>query len=136
MELIVGANIFISALISRGKTAEILFSNDFTFYTPEKIIDEIYKYKKEIILKSSLSEEDINVLISLIFSRIKIIPFNEFKSFIEESKKICPDENDVEYFALALKLNCEIWSNDKALKKQEKIEVISTKELIEKLYKE
>ena len=33
------------------------------------------------------------------------------------------------YFALALKLNCAIWSNDKKLKEQNKIQVCSTHEL-------
>ncbi len=41
-----------------------------------------------------------------------------------------PDENDIIYFALALKLKCCIWSNDKALKRQDRIMVLSTKELL------
>jgi predicted nucleic acid-binding protein len=41
-----------------------------------------------------------------------------------------PHLKDVEYFALALKLDCPIWSNEKAFKKQSRVKVISTKELI------
>lgn len=43
---------------------------------------------------------------------------------------ICPDPDDSEYFALAMKLRCTIWSNDKRLKQQEKVNIINTTELI------
>jgi len=33
------------------------------------------------------------------------------------------------YFALALKMKCPIWSNDKRLKEQKTIKIISTDEL-------
>jgi predicted nucleic acid-binding protein len=35
---------------------------------------------------------------------------------MERAREICPDENDGDYFAVALELNCAIWSNDKKLK--------------------
>lgn len=38
--------------------------------------------------------------------------------------------SDTEYFALALKLKCSVWSNDKKFKKQDKVKVYSTNELI------
>jgi len=38
----------------------------------------------------------------------------------------------VDFFALAIKLDCGIWSNEKALKeKQTKVGVFNTKELVE-----
>ena len=50
---------------------------------------------------------------------------------IQMAEKITPDPNDAEYFALALKLGCGIWSNDKKLKEQDKIKIYSTSDLIE-----
>ena len=64
---------------------------------------------------------------------IEFIPVVEYKEFLKEAELICPDPDDVEYFALALKLNCPIWSNDKALKEQSVIKVLSTSELIEEM---
>ena len=43
---------------------------------------------------------------------------------------ISPDEKDTAYFALALKLKCAIWSNDKKLKEQDKVTVYNTGELM------
>ncbi len=54
---------------------------------------------------------------------------------MHQAKSICPDPDDIQYFALALKLGCPIWSNDKALKEQNTVEVISTGELIDNLAK-
>lgn len=46
-----------------------------------------------------------------------------------QAQSITPDKYDQDYFALALKLGCPIWSNDKALKGQKRIKVYSTKEV-------
>lgn len=62
-----------------------------------------------------------------------LIPKEEIEPFIEEAEKISPDERDVLYFALALKLKCGIWSNDKKLKKQSKIKIYSTEELLKEI---
>jgi len=69
----------------------------------------------------------------IIEKRIKLIPNEEIEQFIDEAMNICPDENDIQYFALALKLNIPIWSNDKKLKEQNKVKVYSTEELKELL---
>ena len=63
--------------------------------------------------------------------RIKTIPNEETEKFIPEAERICPDKKDVDYFALALKMKCALWSNDKVLKtKQDVINVYSTEDLI------
>ena len=54
-------------------------------------------------------------------------------AYMEEADLITPDPDDVMYFALALKLNCSIWSNDKKLKHQDKIKVYFTEELVKEL---
>lgn len=64
--------------------------------------------------------------------RIEFVPVEEFKDFLKEAELVCPDPDDIEYFALALKLNCPIWSEDKRLKKQSKVKVFSTSELLKK----
>jgi len=67
----------------------------------------------------------------LISTRIDLIPNREFKDFIKQAEEITPDPDDTEYFALALKFNCPIWSQNKKLKQQDKIKIYSTEELIE-----
>jgi predicted nucleic acid-binding protein len=47
-----------------------------------------------------------------------------------KARRISPDPDDVQYFALALKLDASIWSNDKNLKNQNIVKVFSTDELV------
>ena len=54
---------------------------------------------------------------------------------IPEAKEISPHLKDVEYFALALKLGCGIWSREKAFRDQSRVKVYSTGELLELLSK-
>lgn len=131
MELVIDANIVISALISfDGKTRALIFLKNDSLISPEFILKEVEKYREIIINKSGLNKKLFEIAKSLIFSRIKLIPVSEFKDFLPKAKEICPDENDEEYFALALSKNIPIWSNDKKLKEQDKIKVYNTIELI------
>lgn len=57
---------------------------------------------------------------------ITVVPEEEYSKFMKEAEKISPDPKDTMYFALALKLKCGLWSNDKKLKEQNKVNVYST----------
>ncbi|MBS3175821.1 hypothetical protein J4457_01145 [Candidatus Woesearchaeota archaeon] len=50
-------------------------------------------------------------------------------SYFDDAENLTPDPDDMAYFAIALRLNCAIWSNDKKLKEQNKIKVYHTHEL-------
>ncbi|MBI2671997.1 PIN domain-containing protein [Candidatus Woesearchaeota archaeon] len=131
MDLIIDANVVISALISmNGKTRDLIFLEEFSLFSTEYLLEEVEKYKTEIIKKSNLDEESFKLATSLILSKIKLIPFLEFKSLISKAKDICPDPDDMEYFALALSKKIPIWSNDKRLKQQTAVKVFTTSELI------
>ena len=65
-------------------------------------------------------------------SNMNLVGAEEFGDFVEKAAKFSPDEDDIMYFALALKLNCPIWSNDCKLKEQRKIVIYSTEELTRK----
>lgn len=71
--------------------------------------------------------ELLNEIVTL--ANIKTIPAKESKQFFKKAENISPDPNDFQYFALALKLDCPIWSNDKRLKEQKFVKIYSTEEL-------
>ena len=128
MDLIIDANILFSALIKEGATCELIFSH--TLYAPEFLLEEFSKYKKYILKKTKRGETDFAELIQILKRNIIIISFKEIAPFIKQAEKICPDKNDTPYFALALKLNIPIWSNDKKLKNQKHIKIYTTEELL------
>lgn len=133
MDLVIDANILFSILIKKGKTEELLFKDTIHLFAPEFLLDEFEKYRTYIKKKTKRTDKDFDRLMRILSERINFIPNEETENLISKVKKICPDKNDVDYFALALKLNCSVWSNDKALKNQKKIIVISTEELLEKI---
>ncbi|MFB6246684.1 MAG: PIN domain-containing protein [Candidatus Pacearchaeota archaeon] len=131
MKNVVDANILFSALIAEeGKTREFILFSNVSLYAPEYLMEEIEKYEETIIKKSGLSKESIETAKSIILSRINILPKSEFRNFMNKASKICPDPNDEEYFALVLKLECPLRSDDKKLK-ESGIKVLTTSEILE-----
>jgi predicted nucleic acid-binding protein len=120
MDLLIDANILFAILIKERKTEEILLHENIHAFAPEFLLDEFKKYEQLITEKTSRRHEEFQELIDILKKRIIIISNKETQQHIKEARKISPDKKDVDYFALALKLNCAIWSNDQALKKQEK----------------
>lgn len=134
MLLVVDANVVFSVLIKGGKTLDIFILNRakkrFDFVAPEFLMVEVEKHAREIMKKTGLSIEDIRKVLDFLEKEIDFVSFEEFSEFSKKAEQISPDPNDFQYFALALKLNGAIWSNDKALKTQFAVEVLSTGEVI------
>lgn len=132
MELVVDANVVIAALISpQGHTADLFFSVPFEISAPELLLAEIEEHRLELLKKTGLTPADFDKALSFLTPRIKLFPIEELLKFLPRAKEICPDKDDVAYFALALKLNCPLWSNDKELKEQKEMKVFSTSEVLE-----
>ena len=129
MDLVIDANILFAALIKQSKTIELLLNKKFQLFAPELFLDEFEKYKDAILTKTYRTEKEFKEIINDLKEIIDIVPNKETENYIEEAKNFCPDEGDIDYFALALKLKCPIWSNDKKLKEQDKIKIYSTEEL-------
>ena len=129
MDLVVDANVLFSVLIKDSFAYSLLFSDKFHLFTSEYIFTELEKHKEELLKKTERTDEEFFRLVETLKRRINIIPLEELVPYVEEAGKITPDPDDMAYFALALKLNCAIWSNDKKLKEQNKIKVYNTHEL-------
>src|SRR3989338_6168107 len=129
MDLVIDANILFSALIKDSFNYILLLGGKFHLFTPEYIFTELEKHKEEILEKTERTAEEFFRLVETLKRRIVIVPLEELTPYVEEAEKLTPDPDDMAYFALALKLNCAIWSNDKKLKEQKTIKVYHTHEL-------
>lgn len=129
MDFVIDANVLFSALIKDSFAYNLLFSGSFHLFTPEYIFTELEKHKEEILKKTERTTEEFFRLVETLKRRIAIIPLEELVPYVEEAEKLTFDPDDMAYFALALKLNCAIWSNDKKLKEQNKVKVYNTHEL-------
>ena len=129
MDLVIDSNILFAALLKESGTSDILFKHK--LYAPEFIFEEFRKDKYYLKGKTKRTEENFNELFDLFKRNVILIPKEEIGPFIGKAKKISPDEKDVVYLALALKLKCDLWSNDRDLKeKQNAITIYSTEELV------
>ncbi len=131
MKLIIDANVLFSALIKDSLTIKLVLLGDLTLYAPDFFILEFLKYEKMILKKTKRSRENYVELLHSLNDVIQIIPEEEFKGYLNEAEKISPDEKDVSYMALALKMDIPLWSNDKKLKEQNRVKVFDTKDIIE-----
>jgi predicted nucleic acid-binding protein len=132
LELVMDANIFLAALIRDSHTRHLIVSGELVLYAPEFLFSEIEKHLGTVVEKTGLSKEQIMGLIRdmVAVGGVKSVPQSEFKEYMESAEKLSKDPYDTSYLALALKLNCAVWSNDKRLKEQDTIKVLSTEEVI------
>lgn len=130
MELVVDANILFAALIKESTTATLVFSPLVKLYAPNFVVEEFMKYSELIQKKMKRTNEQFVTIMHLLHQIITVVPEEEYEEEMGEAKEISPDEKDVMYLALALKLKCAIWSNDSRLKEQNNVHIYSTKEVI------
>lgn len=133
MYLVVDANIVISCLVTGSWTLRIFFasilSRRLTLISPEYLFVEIKEHFDEIASKTKLSKEELKNLLEIMEEEIRLVPVEEFEDMVDEADRASPDPDDAPYFALALKFFCPLWSNDKRLKEQERVTVLSTPEV-------
>lgn len=134
MLVVVDANVLCSALLAKGRTVDILFSEQIEVIAPELLLIELERHKDELLEKTKLSNADFNELLALFKKNIKIIPDSEFKDFLYEANELLkPHTKDTEYVALALKFDCLLWSKEKLLKKLKKIEVLDAEDIAKRI---
>ncbi len=132
MKLVLDSNIIFSALIKKSTTRDIILSDIFDLYAPEYIFSEIRKHKELLLKKSRLDEGELDALLLLLQKHIHLTPkgkYNEKMALAEDILKGI-DITDSPFLALALSLDCSVWSNDGHFKQQDIVEVYTTKELV------
>lgn len=132
MKLVIDTNIVISCLLKDSITRKILLLSGFEFYLPEYSLDEIVNHRKEILNRSGLSKEELDILLSILLTYIDIIDEEKIKNHFDEAKRIIGsiDLTDVPFIALCLAVpNDGIWTNDIHFEQQKQIKVWKTYEL-------
>ncbi|MEK6898492.1 MAG: PIN domain-containing protein [Nanoarchaeota archaeon] len=130
MKIVIDTNRIIAALIKDGYSRAILSNKFHEFIAPEFAIEEIYKYKEEILCKSEMDELEFDNLFSILFKRISIIERAEYSNFVSEAEKIISDKKDAPFIALYLSIKANgIWSDDKHFLAQKEIKIFTTKDL-------
>jgi len=135
MILVIDTNIVIAAIIKPSVTQSLILKEELELYSPEFLKDEIEKHRSAILKKTGYTKEEFEIIISIVYSNITIIPGKEYKHLKKEILSFAPDEKDWPFLALAKHLGAGLWSNDSELKNQNETRVITTGDLIQVLKK-
>jgi predicted nucleic acid-binding protein len=129
MELVVDTNIVIAAIIRPGATRSMLMHPQLDLSSPARLVEEMEKHREEIQLKSWLDDAEFEKAVELVLSSLAIVHRAAYSGYDLKAQEIAPDKDDAPFFALALQKECAIWTNEKRLKKQDKIKIYDTAEL-------
>ena len=138
MRLIIDTNVLFTYFWKNSVFRDILLNQDLEFYSPEYALEELNKYSNIIRKKAKITPAQYKNILSELIEKIYFISVKDYKEGLKETYKEIKDKNkeiidDIDFLALAHALQCPLWSNDKLLKTQEIIVVVSTDEIIQLL---
>ena len=131
MIVVVDTNIVFSGILNpEGTISDLLLnsSNNFNFFAPTAIIQELEKHHKKLLRISRYSENDLNFLKRILLKKIEIIDLESiapstWEKAIELVKDV--DEFDAPFIALSLELDSPLWTGDKNLTKGKNMEKLA-----------
>ncbi|MDZ5812559.1 PIN domain-containing protein [Halorubrum sp. AD140] len=132
MQLVIDANVVISALIADSKTRELIVTLEPDLLTPAFVYDEIENYEDLIVEKSGMAPNRVTQFIDLLFQYIEVVPADDFYPAIERADEAIgeTDPDDVLYLACAIACDAAIWSDDSDFDEQNLVETYSTSNVI------
>lgn len=139
MLFVVDSNILFAFFWETSVFRRVSVRQDLLLVSSEIALEEINRNSSEIAGKSGISKEEFGKLLKELKTLVEFAPLKEYSAFLKDAeslvKSLSAEEKseffkDLDFIALSSKLNCPLWSNDRLLKKQSKVEVFSTKEII------
>ena len=132
MRLVLDTNILFSFFRENPVRKILIEANQLglILYAPAYAIEELRKNKQDLLKYTGLkSNDEIELIMQTLQAIIEIKPGDFFEEYKEKAQTITPDLKDAPFFALALKLEADIWSNEPRLNKQSAVKVMTTQEV-------
>ena len=138
MRLVADTNVLFTFFWKNSVLKEIMHQG-VKLFAPEYSLEEINRHKQEIIDKAKITENEFTGQLYLMEHEVDFVPKSAYEKQIAEIERISrifsePEKSeimeDADFLALAILLHCPLWSNDTLLKKQGKVNVLSTHDVI------
>jgi len=114
--IVLDANIIIRAILGRRvrHLLETYAAQGFRFVAPEVAFDDALKYLPSLLKKRGKSDGDVNASLEYLRQIIEPIDHELYGEFEAEARERLRerDETDWPVLAIALVLDCDIWSED------------------------
>lgn len=133
MKIVIDSNVLFSALLKDSTTRRLILEYHDFFLFPSYIFEEMEEHKHELIEKSKMDSEEFEKLLQLILKKVHIVPEEALAAHKEQAVEIVKDIDldDALFIACAMAYpESVIWSEDKKLKKQNKIKILTTTEIM------
>jgi predicted nucleic acid-binding protein len=133
MIYVIDANILFAAIIRDSATRKIILDSNAQFLAPDYLLTEHERYGTLLRAKSGLSEKAYERLLVLLLSRIRLVAWDELRMSAEQAYALAKDIDpyDTMFFACCLaNPGSVLWSDDKKLKKQDKVKIVNTEEML------
>ncbi len=117
-----------------------MLRQDIQLAAPAYALEEIEKHRKEILKKARIGPSGFEGAKKELKQAVAFVERKRYETRFGEAASCAASLNkedrgqmleDVDFLALAMELGCALWSNDKLLKSQGKVIVLSTAEVIE-----
>jgi len=139
VKFVVDTNVLFSFFKKETKTRNLILADILELYAPEIARKELQKHSLILTKKANISLSDFNELTSLLEEHLKFVPLAEYKAEFPQALTYTKEFSytdikefldDLDFFALATKQQCPLWSNDALFKKQKAINVLNTAEMV------
>ncbi|MBI5554068.1 MAG: PIN domain-containing protein [Candidatus Diapherotrites archaeon] len=130
MKVTLHANVLFAALIREGTTRRIWFNPELNLCAPALLVSELTKYSELILRKSGRKQSDFEQLLEHTLEQITLIADQELTPYLPAAATLSNDPKDWLYLACALREDTLLWSNDKEFRKQRRIKVKTTEEMV------
>ena len=131
MKLVVDSNKIIAALVKDSYSRKIILHGDLELLAINVSQKDIQKYKKDILSKAKITEEQFDSIFEKLNEKLIKIDDGIIESRMKEAKEIMDkiDKDDTPFIAAALAAKTDIWSDDGHFEKQNRIKIWKTKDL-------
>jgi predicted nucleic acid-binding protein len=134
MKVVVDTNVLITFFWKNSFTKRFLQSSKFELISPKYALEEIAKYKRDIMQKTRSREKEFTDTLKELKETVNFISRKQYSPQLKEAEKISPDKADADFLALCLKEKTFLWSNDSLLKTQGKVNVLNTEEMVDLVF--
>lgn len=118
-----------------GRHGKYFLTADLEFYVPGFFFTELTNNLDDVEKKADLERHKLELLLDLLFERIRGIPREEFEDHLSSARELIAesDPDDVPFLALALHLDADVWTDDEHFQEQDAVAVWRTDELVKRL---
>ena len=132
-DVVIDANIFISALIGSQTNLKIIKSSTYRMYAPSKLIEELQRNKAMVCEKAGCTPYDFDNNLDALLKLVKIVEYEQYKNHLLKATEVLGPQHtaDAHYLACALIIKASfIWTNDKNFSRQILIPAKSTRQVL------